>query len=262
VLADPAATTRVLVLTTFDLDDYVYAALRVGASGFLLKDAPPWRTRPAWSSRADERDYSRVAQRCSVGPAMQRRDQSRRSRRPEELDRRRPDEQPVRSETANRVLALQRSAGNQAVSALLARSPDGATEEKDKTESAGASGVRATLPGIGTIPLLSFSAGATGRPPGGSAGRGREDEKAPTVREMVFSSRVGEHSSKLFKATIDGKPMEVEVIVPRGKSTLRLKLKGAIVSNYSTSGAGGEGDSAIESWTLNFESVEQSSEGE
>jgi DNA-binding NarL/FixJ family response regulator len=32
---------RVLILTTFDLDDYVYAGLHAGASGFLLKDAPP-----------------------------------------------------------------------------------------------------------------------------------------------------------------------------------------------------------------------------
>jgi DNA-binding NarL/FixJ family response regulator len=31
----------VLILTTFDLDEYVYAALRAGASGFLLKDTPP-----------------------------------------------------------------------------------------------------------------------------------------------------------------------------------------------------------------------------
>jgi DNA-binding NarL/FixJ family response regulator len=37
---DPRVPTRVLILTTFDLDEYVLAALRAGASGFLLKDAP------------------------------------------------------------------------------------------------------------------------------------------------------------------------------------------------------------------------------
>jgi DNA-binding NarL/FixJ family response regulator len=39
---------RVLILTTFGLDDYVYDMLRAGASGFMLKDAPPEdRSRPS-----------------------------------------------------------------------------------------------------------------------------------------------------------------------------------------------------------------------
>lgn len=42
ITSDPAAAgTRVLILTTFDLDEYVYGALRAGASGFLLKDTLP-----------------------------------------------------------------------------------------------------------------------------------------------------------------------------------------------------------------------------
>ncbi len=41
IVADPGArTVRVLILTTFDLDEYVYDALCAGASGFLLKDVP------------------------------------------------------------------------------------------------------------------------------------------------------------------------------------------------------------------------------
>ena len=42
ILHDPqTASVRVLILTTFDLDEYVYDALRSGASGFLLKDTEP-----------------------------------------------------------------------------------------------------------------------------------------------------------------------------------------------------------------------------
>jgi DNA-binding NarL/FixJ family response regulator len=39
--AGVASPVKVLVVTTFNLDEYVYEALRAGASGFLLKDAPP-----------------------------------------------------------------------------------------------------------------------------------------------------------------------------------------------------------------------------
>jgi DNA-binding NarL/FixJ family response regulator len=40
-IVDSGAASRIIILTTFDLDEYVYAALRAGASGFLLKDAQP-----------------------------------------------------------------------------------------------------------------------------------------------------------------------------------------------------------------------------
>jgi type VI protein secretion system component Hcp len=66
-------------------------------------------------------------------------------------------------------------------------------------------------------------------------------------------SRGGDHSTALFKASLDGKAADVEVFMPSEKATIVLKLTNALVSSYSTSGDGGE---AVESWTLNFSAVE------
>jgi DNA-binding NarL/FixJ family response regulator len=41
LIVESGSQARIIILTTFDLDEYVYAALRAGASGFLLKDTPP-----------------------------------------------------------------------------------------------------------------------------------------------------------------------------------------------------------------------------
>lgn len=41
IVAENGEQTRIIVLTTFDPDEYIYRALRAGASGFLLKDIPP-----------------------------------------------------------------------------------------------------------------------------------------------------------------------------------------------------------------------------
>jgi DNA-binding NarL/FixJ family response regulator len=73
--AAETANTHVLVLTTFDLDEYVYEALRAGASGFLLKDTEP----------ADLLDAVRVVARgdALLAPAITRRLIAEFARRPE-----------------------------------------------------------------------------------------------------------------------------------------------------------------------------------
>jgi DNA-binding NarL/FixJ family response regulator len=53
LLADTSTSVRVLMLTTFDVDEYVYAALRAGASGFLLKDTPADKLADAVRTVAD-----------------------------------------------------------------------------------------------------------------------------------------------------------------------------------------------------------------
>ena len=63
---------RVIVLTTFDADEYVYGALRAGASGFLLKSAPPEtlvhaiRTTAAGDALLDPAVTRRVIERCAA----------------------------------------------------------------------------------------------------------------------------------------------------------------------------------------------------
>jgi DNA-binding NarL/FixJ family response regulator len=82
IQAQPGAS-RVLVLTTFDLDEYVYEALRAGASGFMLKDAPPSQLREAVRTVANgetllapavtRRLVERFVQRPAPGPAEEKR---------------------------------------------------------------------------------------------------------------------------------------------------------------------------------------------
>jgi DNA-binding NarL/FixJ family response regulator len=53
ILAEADWNVRVLILTTFDPDEYVYRALRAGASGFVLKDIPPEQLPTAVRTVAD-----------------------------------------------------------------------------------------------------------------------------------------------------------------------------------------------------------------
>ena len=58
------------MLTTFDLDEYVYDALRAGASGFLLKDAPPDRLVEAIRAVAEGRRAARAVDHAAAGRAL------------------------------------------------------------------------------------------------------------------------------------------------------------------------------------------------
>jgi DNA-binding NarL/FixJ family response regulator len=75
-LVDANSRAKILVLTTFDLDEYVYAAIRAGASGFLLKDVQPGelvdaiRVVAAGNSLFGPAATERLVERfSSVGPA-------------------------------------------------------------------------------------------------------------------------------------------------------------------------------------------------
>jgi hypothetical protein len=172
---------------------------------------------------------------------MQRRDQPRAPHEPAELVQGRRDDRPLQTGGTARVLALQRSAGNHSVSARLARDPDTATQEPGATS-------LAMVPEVGTIPLLSMSFGA--RSPTGSGPSGGASNERSSIREIMLTSNVAEHSPKLMQALAAGKAGTVEIVRPSGT----LTLKGAIVSSYSTGSSSGN---PTEAWSLNFESFEQ-----
>ncbi len=83
ILAEADWAVRVLILTTFDPDEYVYRALRAGASGFVLKDIPPDELASAVRTVADggallapsitRRLIGQFAQRLTVDAAISRR---------------------------------------------------------------------------------------------------------------------------------------------------------------------------------------------
>ncbi|MFI0451764.1 response regulator [Actinomadura sp. 6N118] len=80
ILAESDRTVRVLILTTFDPDEYVYRAMHAGASGFVLKDIPPDQLATAVRTVADggallapsitRRLIGRFAQRLTVNTAV------------------------------------------------------------------------------------------------------------------------------------------------------------------------------------------------
>jgi hypothetical protein len=175
---------------------------------------------------------------------MDLRDQARRARLGREPEEARPGDRTIRPEGAERVRALQRSAGNHSLSAHLAREPEKTT---DDTKSG--SGGLAVVPDIGTIPILSMTFGSsrsapvTGIAGGGSSGRGGD------MHDVTLMSRVGEHSPKLMQALTGGKPGTIEIVTP----SLSLTLKNAMVSSYSAS----TGENPTESWSVNFDTFER-----
>jgi hypothetical protein len=162
-----------------------------------------------------------------------------RRRRPDEPEPRREDAERRAQPEPERLLELQRSAGNRAVSALVSRQPAETDAKKD-------TGVTVTLPKIGMIVAESVQMPFATSP----GGRG-SDDKQPANREVVVSSFQGKHSADLFRAMLDGTPLpEVVIAMPGG---VRMVLRGAMIGSYTVSEGRGE---PLESWTLNFRSIE------
>ena len=137
------------------------------------------------------------------------------------------------------VLSLQRSAGNRAVGALLARAPEEPAEAKP--EAASDAGARCTVSGVGTMELASYSVGSE---TGGASGAGRQ----PTSLLLSATTKQGKHTPKLMQAQANGSRHAVE-LVDRGMTT--AGADGLFLSYQTFEGPGG--DEIYESWTVRIE---------
>ena len=166
------------------------------------------------------------------------------------------------------LLELQRTAGNRAVGAMLARDTTTA-QPADAKQEAAPSGAHVIVPDIGTIPIESFSLdlGKRQTPPTG----GRDTDEAPKKDkdkkdnelpggDVTITSLQGDHSSALFRWSLQGPAKDIVIVVPKGTTSVRITLKNALITNFQVSDAGGS--KPYESWTVNceamkFETVEQ-----
>jgi hypothetical protein len=173
---------------------------------------------------------------------------------------RRRDEPPAREAEPppeHALLALQRTAGNRAVGALLARDPTAEAVPADAKKDAVPSGPHVVVPGIGAIPVESYSMAVQPRVP--PAGRGREEAPKDDKKdkdelpggEVFFSSVQGEHSTALYKWSLDGRPKDLVIVVPKGTSTMRITLKGALISSFNL----GTGQPPMEGWAVTCTSM-------
>jgi type VI protein secretion system component Hcp len=157
---------------------------------------------------------------------------------PERRDEREEEARRAAPAPAAELLALQRSAGNRAVTQMLAR--DGTKAPPKPAPPTETKGWVVKLPGVGDIPVESVQ---------WSASPGQKGETGP--KEIHFTSKQGEHSAALFRASLSGSAVDAEVVLTRGNTVVRIKLKDALVSQYSVSG----GDPPMESWTLNATAI-------
>ena len=162
------------------------------------------------------------------------------------------------------LLALQRTAGNRAVGAMLAR--DTKTAEPADTKEAAPTGNYVIFPGIGNIPVFSIQMPSSrNQPPTGDVAGEREkpkdDKKDGDLPggDVHFSGPQGKHSTALFKEQLTGQAKDLVVVIGGGK--VRITLKNALITAYSVSGDSGTGQ-PNEAWTVNctamkFETVGQ-----